>query len=500
MSDYFINNERGETLRATEEQTAIIDQVRNTPDQNLMINALAGAAKTSTLQFLAKYRSVEPTLSLAFNKRIAEELTKRLPGHVKCQTMNSIGHQVWGRAVGKRLTLDTRKNYNLVKESVDGLPKHLKYAAFDSFSEITKALSRAKLSGYVPSKVAQGRSLLSADDFYGDLEEVPESWMVALIDGALTTSIRQSYAGLIDFDDQIYMPTLFGGSFPTFPRIMADEIQDFSRLNHAMLRKLVGPRAQVVGVGDPYQSIYAFRGAMTSSMAEFKHEFNCHEMGLSVSFRCAQNIVRHAHWRVPHMRWPEWAVEGTVQTLEAWDAKCIPDSSAIICRNNAPLLSCALALLRAGRGVNLVGTDLGPQLIRALKKLGDPPMPQKEVLNAIDQWEQEKLRKSRSPGSVADKAECLRVFASFGPDLGGAIAYAEHIFKSQGPIQLLSGHKSKGLEWNTVYHLDPHRVPSSYAKEEEELEQERNVKYVIETRAKRELYFVRMDEFLGEVE
>lgn len=145
----------------------------------------------------------------------------------------------------------------------------------------------------------------------------------------------------------------------------------------------------------------------------------------------------------------------------------------------------------------MVGTDLGPQLVKALKKLGQPDMAQEAVFNAIDAWEQEKLRKSRAAGAVADKAECLRVFAGFGPTLGAAIAYCEHLFASKGPIQLLSGHKAKGLEWDTVYHLDPQRIPSPYSKEGEALEQELNVRYVIETRAKVALYFVRLEDFNG---
>jgi len=124
-------------------------------------------------------------------------------------------------------------------------------------------------------------------------------------------------------------------------------------------------------------------------------------------------------------------------------------------------------------------------------------MKQEEVFDAINRWEQDKLRKSRTPETVTDRAECLRVFAGFGPTLGAAIAYCEHLFAAKGPIQLLSGHKAKGLEWETVYHLDPHRVPSPWAKEGEALEQEWNVKYVIETRAKQNLFFVKLENFNG---
>lgn len=483
----------GRVLEATEEQTAIIDQVLQNPRTNLLINALAGAAKTSTLRFLCKYLPVQPTLSLAFNKRIADEMAKVLPGHVRCATMNSVGHRVWGAAVGKRLTLETRKNYNLVKEAIDKLPRREKNEAFDIMGDIMKTISRAKLSGYIPPGVPQGRSLLEEAEFFGALEEAPDDWFIDMVNGCIKTGVQQAYGGLIDFDDQIYMPTLFGGSFPQHARVKVDEAQDLSPLNHAMIDKLVGPSTQITAVGDPWQSIYAFRGADTTSMSRLRDRFVMTEMTLSVSFRCPIEVVKNARQRVPHMKWPSWAKPGTVEALGEWSAKDIPDGAAIICRNNAPLLSCALALLRAGRGVHLVGTDLGPQLVKALKKLGEPDMPQERVYEAIDLWEAEKLRKSRSPAATADKAECLRVFAGFGPTLGAAIAYCEHLFSTKGPIQLLSGHKAKGLEWDTTYHLDPHRIPSPWSKEGEALEQELNVRYVIETRAKNALYFVSLD-------
>lgn len=497
---YYILDSKGVKLTATDEQADIIEYAVNSED-NILINALAGAAKTSTLRFLCKYMSIEPTLSVAFNKRIAEEMEKVLPGHVKSATMNSVGHRVWGSAIGKRLTLDTKKNFNLVKAEIERLGRGERAEAYEIFGDLTKAIAAAKTQGYVPPGQAAGRSLTTQKDFYGSLEEEPDSWFIGLVDRCLTEGIRQAYAGLIDFDDQIYMSTLFGGAFPQFKRVMVDEVQDLSPLNHAMVEKLIGPQTRLIAVGDPWQSIYGFRGAATNSMKLLRERFKMHEMTLSVSFRCARRIVEKAHWRVPHMKAPSWAVDGEVSDLETWGPTTIPDNSAIICRNNAPLMSCALALLRAGRGVNLVGTDLGPQLIKALKKLGDDKMEQKDVLGAIDLWEAEKLRKSRNAASVADKAECLRVFANFGPTLGAAIAYAEHIFAAKGPIQLLSGHKSKGLEWDTVYHLDPHRVPSQFTKPgEEAYEQELNIRYVIETRAKKQLFFIRLDEYNGELE
>jgi superfamily I DNA/RNA helicase len=476
-------------LTPTPEQSEILSFAR-TSRENLIINALAGSAKTTTLEMLCHALDREPILSLAFNKRIADEMAKRLPGHVKPMTFNALGHRVWAQYTGRRLTVDTKKSYNILKTLVDDLGRMEKSEAYESFSEVLAAVRLAKSTGYIPAGRFQGINPLSVDDPFTD--EEPSSLMLRLLDETLTRSIQASYAGSIDFDDQIYMPTLFGGTFPQFPLVMVDEAQDLSPLNHAMLKKLVNKR--LIGVGDPWQSIYAFRGAVQNGMESLQKEHNMQARTLSVSFRCPETIVRRAWFRVPHMKWPDWAEEGKVENLEKWSTSSIPDGAAIICRNNAPLFSTALRLIRGGRGIKLIGSDIGPNLIRVLKKLGSSDLPQSGVLDAIDRYEAAQAAKSRSPANLADKCECLRVFAASGTSLSAAISYAEYIFSSNGPIQLLSGHKAKGLEWDIVYHLDPWRIPSKYAEGEEEREQELNIRYVIETRAKKELYLVNLED------
>lgn len=470
----------------TPEQHLIIRAALDTKD-NILINALAGAAKTTTLELICKALPVMPILSLAFNKRIAEEMSRRLPGHVQCRTLNSIGHRVWAQTCTGKINLNTKKNYEILKEKVDALPRGERIDAYDRFADTLKAIAKAKLAGYIPDgKYTQAKRLTTTEEFWEQFDE--EEVDKVLVDESLAESIRQAYAGHIDFDDQIYMSTLFGGSFPRFPLVMCDEVQDLSEINHAMLERLVTQR--LIAVGDPHQSIYRFRGAKSSGMAALREKFQMKEMGLSISFRCPIEVIKNARFRAPHMQWPTWAKPGEVVRLGGWDADSIQDGAAIICRNNAPLFSLAFKLLRRGRGVKLVGFDIGPNLLRTLKKLGPETLTRQEVMNAIDKWEREKLLKRKAEATVRDKAECLRVFCDFGDTMAEILAHVEHLFKTAGPIQLLSGHKCKGLEWDFVYHLDCWRIPSPYCQTEEDEEQELNVKYVIETRAKEVLHFV----------
>lgn len=487
----------------TAEQQAIIDAAVKTSD-NLIIVALAGAAKTTTLEMICSAVRGIPILSLAFNKRIVEEMTKRLPSHVQCATMNSLGHRAWAAATGKRLIIEKDKNYNELKKYIDELPTSERGVLYDQFTDIKKAIAKAKLSGYLPEAAAQSdRTLITWEEFDLSFEEaLPTSWK-RVIDAVLLSSIKAAYAGVIDFDDQIYMPTLYGATFQKFPLVLIDEAQDLSPLNHAMLAKLVTKR--LIAVGDPFQSIYGFRGSVSDGMSVLERRFNMRRMTLSTSFRCPKAVVALARERAPNMNYPEWAIEGLVTFDGLTAGEEVPEDytsawspvahSAIICRNNAPLFSLALALIRNGRSVKLLGNDIGPGLIKILKSLGDESTKTTEALDLLEAWKVKQERKTRALAALYDKVECLKVFIEVGTTLGGAVAYADMLFKQEGTILLMSGHKSKGLEFDVVYHLDPWRVPSPFAKEGEQMTQELNLRYVITTRAKKELHHVNTEDY-----
>jgi superfamily I DNA/RNA helicase len=480
-------------LTPTPEQEEIIKAAKTT-DTNLIISALAGSAKTTTLEFICNAITGIPILSLAFNKRIALEMQKRLPSHVQARTLNSLGHEVWSRAINKRLTLDTGKSYNILRTLINDLPKSQQPAGRESMAAVLGHVRRAKRDGFVPQRWASiGNPIFSDFDEWLDTgDEQPDDLERKLTLDVLDKGIEAAYAGGIDFDDQIYMPVIFGGQFPKYPLVLIDEFQDLNELQHEMLAKLYHRR--LIGVGDPYQSIYAFRGAKQNGMLAAKERWDMYELPLSVTFRVPKRGVERAWSRVPHMKWFEGAEDGRVEVLETWNANSIPDHSAIICRNNAPLFSCALKLLASGRAIKLVGMDIGAGLVRIIRKLGPLEGPADQGL--IDKWMQQELKRAKRQETVFEKADCLRVLTKDHETLGQAIKHAEALFKQEGPIQLLSGHKSKGLEWETVFHLDPWRIPSRFAKGED-LEQEMNVRYVIETRFKKELFLVDLETFDG---
>src|SRR5438132_1178961 len=107
-------------MTPTQEQQAIINAATTTQD-NLLISALAGAAKTSTLVMVAQALPKVQMLCLAFNKRIAEEMTARLPMNCEARTLNALGHRAWSDTIGRQCQVKTDKSYNLLRAEIEDL-------------------------------------------------------------------------------------------------------------------------------------------------------------------------------------------------------------------------------------------------------------------------------------------------------------------------------------------------------------------------------------------
>src|SRR6187551_1433494 len=96
------------TFAPTAEQAAIITAARDRPE-NLMVFALAGTGKTSTLKMAVPELPTKSILALAFNKKNALDLEAELPPYVVCRTFNSLGHRAFASATGRRVTIDDNK-------------------------------------------------------------------------------------------------------------------------------------------------------------------------------------------------------------------------------------------------------------------------------------------------------------------------------------------------------------------------------------------------------
>jgi len=478
-------------------QEQIFSFMKDQTSGSLSIHACAGSGKTTTLVEGAQGVPEPSSLALAFNKRIAEELSSRFPTKTACHTMNALGHRAWARALKRRLTLDKNKIYSIAcDQSFEG-----------DLSEPMALVRAARANGLVP-KNAPGA-------FVSLLEDTPEEWQILAdfydIDWSpsiystarkiLISSISQGLAGNIDFDDQIYLSSLFGGTFEKFPLVLVDEAQDLSLIQHRMLKKSLTASGRLIAVGDPRQAIYGFRGANANSMAILKESFSMTELPLTVSFRCPKAIVLEAKKIAPEIEAWDPAPEGEVRTLSTWTLEDLSPGSVVLCRNNAPLFDLAWKLIRGGTSAKMLGRDIGQGLKTLIKKLTKGEiMSLDQFTSLVEAWaEKEISRRPQREGIITDKLESLKALSHGLNDTGELLAFLTRLFDSAtATVTLSSVHRAKGLEWKEVFLLDPWRIPSKYAQQGWQKEQEMNLLYVAITRAQRRLTYINGRDLKGE--
>ena len=526
-------------LTPTDEQCAIIAEVA-TGGGSIMAEAYAGTAKSTTIELSAPGVRV-PALGMAFNKSIAIELQKRLPQNFTVKTFNGLGHGAWSRANSRvtRMELDDKKLGKLVTATAKEQGTDL---SSDQWDGVRGMVSKAMLAGIVPTETEQGSGLTPdtidnwtdiADDLFIPRDEQERS--IELAREVLRRDIALARSGIISFDDQVYCSACLGGKFPLYPFVVVDEYQDINPLNIRQIDLGLRPGGRLMVVGDPLQSIYQFRGtdaAARDKLRAMKSSWS--DKKLTLTFRCPKIIVERQKSHAPGFTAWHTNEQGIFGKLSqrtdgedsgtmldgGWDYSDLkkasdvvgPGSSiAILCRNNAPLLSLAFKFIRQGTGVKMLGREIGKGLIMLSRKIvPEDATPRDIAIGKIRDWMEQECALARANqhdekiAGIMDRGECLIAVAenSGVSDAGSMRQVITRLFAQEvGQVTLGSVHKAKGLEWNVVVHLDPWRIPSRYAKEAAkagdmtQLQQERNLHYVLETRSKHTLLEANLEDF-----
>jgi DNA helicase-2/ATP-dependent DNA helicase PcrA len=476
-----------------------------------VIEAVAGSGKTTTIVEAAKLLPRTGSAAfLAFNKAIATELKKKLPTNVKAMTLNAMGFTTWGKHIGRYPNVDGQKVRNLVRQLM-AEPKQRQIGA-----AVVKLVALAKSIGLVPAAMThEGYTTLTHDneaawlgliDRYDiDLEEKFTEEAIMWARNVLCEDIRNAQ-GIIDFDDQLYMPIIAGARFWKNDFLFVDEAQDVNLVQRSMLKAALRPGGRLIAVGDSCQAIYGFRGADSDSIGNIKREFGAVELPLTISYRCPKLVVAEAHRFVSHIQASETAKDGVVQQLERFYASTFTQQDGILCRNTGPLIQLAYKLISARVPCHVMGREIGQGLISLIKKMNAFSVTElsSRLQAYLDQETVKFLAKGQEDkaDALADKVGTIEVFIQnmgIADTIQDLIHSIDSLFSDDADkdiLTLCTVHKAKGLEWERVFILDPDLMPSRYARQDWQKDQERNLQYVAVTRSRSELYYINSDDYL----
>jgi ATP-dependent DNA helicase UvrD/PcrA len=219
---------------------------------------------------------------------------------------------------------------------------------------------------------------------------------------------------------------------------------------------------------------------------------------LNVTYRCGRSIVDLATRYVPDFEAGPSNSEGAITSIpiEALTAAAGP-GDFVLSRVNAPLISMAIKLLRAGKRTRVAGQDIGKGLVTLVKKLKARSVP--DLLARIERWASKEISRLNTQleaatngrkatiqakiDAINDKAGMLIAMADGAPNVEEIVSRIESLFADKGEHMIVcsSVHKAKGKEANRVFIL---RSTLRAGGEED------NIAYVAITRAKKELVWL----------
>ncbi|MFC8434102.1 ATP-dependent DNA helicase UvrD2 [Streptomyces sp. NPDC057253] len=490
-------------------------------------------------------------LAVTFTNRAAGEMRGRLrqlgASGVQARTFHSAAlrqlQYFWPKAVGGSMPRLVDRKIQLVADAAAACRIRLDRGELRDvtgeieWSKVTQtvpadyALAAAKAGRETPRAAAEIAQLYAA---YEDLKR--ERAVIDFEDVLLlTVAILQDRH---DIADQVRSQ---------YQHFVVDEYQDVSPLQQRLLELWLGQRDSLCVVGDASQTIYSFTGATPDHLLDFRTRHpGATVVKLVRDYRSTPQVVHLANGLLAQARgraadhrlelisqrrpgpeplYTEYTdepaeAEGAARRIrDLMDAGVRASEIAILFRTNSQSETYEQALADAGVPYQLRGAERffdRPEVRRAIVNLRgsarfggndsrlddavDLPSQVRAVLSG-EGWTSEPPAGS---GAVRERWESLAALVNLAQDFAAARpgatlndlvaelderAGAQHAPTVEG-VTLASLHSAKGLEWDAVFLVGVAEgmMPITYAKTDEQIEEERRLLYVGVTRARERLH------------
>lgn len=207
-------------------QKAILDEWNNT-DHNLAIEAGPGSGKTFMILQLAKtVKMSDSAIFLAFNKSIAEELSKKLPFYMKAMTLHSLGMRTLLRTYGFSMTVKEDKTFLVCKKYFDQFKFYGEHGK-DFKKKMAYIFSLAKVYDLYRFNMVEDinelKNLCIDYDIpaLGDIDMENLKTMIHIMD---TYNQMLEPGGMIDFTDMLWLcKDIPKSKFQQYKKVFVDE-------------------------------------------------------------------------------------------------------------------------------------------------------------------------------------------------------------------------------------------------------------------------------------
>src|SRR5881396_1669239 len=302
----------------------------------LLVIAGAGSGKTRVLTYrvahLINAIGAQPNeiLAITFTNKAAGEMRERLE-----RLLGRSGRGLWiltfhaacGRILRREAQrLGYRSNFTIYDQADQiRLVKQC-------LEELERDPKRFTPRG-IHNQISHAKNRLISPDEYAN--QVQSFYDQTVADVYQLYQRRLFASNAVDFDDLLMLTVDVLERFPeardkwekAFRYILVDEYQDTNHAQYRLLQLLAQPDMNVCAVGDPDQSIFAFRGADINNILEFERDFGeTRTIALEQNYRstntilqAANEVISHNRERKPKNLWSELGEGEPIRALEVED-------------------------------------------------------------------------------------------------------------------------------------------------------------------------------------
>ena len=283
-----------------------------TTDGPLLVIAGAGSGKTRVLTHrvahLLAAGGAKPNeiLAITFTNKAAGEMRERIElmlGPVARAIWILTFHAACGRILRREAErLGYRSNFTIYDQA-DQVR-----VVKDCLAELDRDPKRFVPRGIHAHISTAKNQLVSPEEF---AKRVASFYDQTVSDVYALYQRRLFASNAVDFDDLLMLTVEVLHRFPeaherwskSFRYVLVDEYQDTNHAQYVLLKELAGEHGNVMAVGDPDQSIYAFRGADIRNILEFERDFpGTRVIALEQNYRSTNAILGAANALIAHNR------------------------------------------------------------------------------------------------------------------------------------------------------------------------------------------------------